>query len=313
MRGDFCSGRFSGEGVEDSVQYPCCLDGAAYTCALNTRGQGGQSMTEAVEVSKPGGTATASDDHMETRSSASTTTITSNSDLERTAGGAGLLIAAPRPTITRSAAATSGVEGPRNIVRGENGGDTFAMKLTSALVDGAWIARSSSGAGDAEKKNDVEEKGGEDASWAACELYLQLDDDTGDITAVPTIATTNQSADKPNEDELNQAEARRRCGILVASGKQAGDNSPTVVFAFVSSDNGGEASDEKVVIVRRGRTQLLTRTTSTTGSDDSMESAGARRTRATLAILWQPASPDDGEEDGEGGAYSEAWVKKTFD
>jgi hypothetical protein len=28
-----------------------------------------------------------------------------------------------------------------------------------------------------------------------------------------------------------------------------------------------------------------------------------------VAILWEPASPDDGEEDGQGGAFSDAWVK----
>jgi len=31
--------------------------------------------------------------------------------------------------------------------------------------------------------------------------------------------------------------------------------------------------------------------------------------RASVAILWEPASPDDGEEDGQGGAFSDAWVK----
>lgn len=314
MRGDFCTGgQFSGEGVAESVQYPCCSDGAAYTCALNTREQ---STTAAVEVSTPDVTATAFEDQMATASSASTATISGDySDLDRTAGEAGPLIAAPRPTDT--SADTAGVEGPRNIAREENAdGDTFAIKLTSALVDGTWVARSSSGASDVGKNNgDEEEKYGEDAgtsSLAPCELYLQLDDDTGDITAVPKIATTKQSADQPSEYKMDQAEARRRCGILVASGKQT-DNSSTFVFAFVPSDNAGKASDEKAVIVRRGRTQLLTGTTSTTGAHGSTESASEGSMRTALAILWHPSLPDDGEVDGEGGAYSEAWVKKPFE
>ena len=39
------------------------------------------------------------------------------------------------------------------------------------------------------------------------------------------------------------------------------------------------------------------------------EAAAEAAPRASVAILWEPASPDDGEEDGQGGAFSDAWVK----
>ena len=46
VRGDFCSGRFDEQG-----QFPCCLDGAEYTCELNARGQGGEETTGSTSIS----------------------------------------------------------------------------------------------------------------------------------------------------------------------------------------------------------------------------------------------------------------------
>lgn len=282
VRGDFCSGRETGE-----AQYPCCLDGAEYTCALNAQGQGQraeQGAAAAAAVQTP------------------------------VAGTQPRLVEAARPTATTA----GGQLGPREVTQEGGGGSPLGapplgtsssgggararmtLNLTSALVDGTWIARNRRAGNDTD---------GEDVA-SACELYLELDDATGEITAAPTIYQPADQSEEANAEE-NRSEVRRRCGIAVATGKQAGDDA-FVAFAFVPPEGGGDSNNKS--IVRRGRVQLLTRATTTTDADDATTDGGgdAAATRATLAILWQPASPDDGEEEGEGGAFSEAWVKKII-
>jgi hypothetical protein len=154
----------------------------------------------------------------------------------------------------------------------------------------------------------IGDEGGESSAETECALYLELNDTTREITAVPTDQSNQSNGEQSkSQEQESQSQARKRCGIAIATGRQATDGSPTVTFAFLpvigkgiegEQDKGGSGG----VLVRRGIMELLTRTTAQDGSDT---------TRAALAILWIPASPDDGEEEGEGGAYSKAWVKKA--
>lgn len=267
VRGDFCSGR------SGSAQYPCCLDGAEYTCALEARGQGGRATPTTPPTTQP---------------------------------QASQLTEAARPTERMgprevSAAGSSGF--PREALDGESRGSRFSdgiINLTSDLVDGLWVAR------DVDNEDEDAQGGGD---GELCVLFLTLDEWTGVITATPTtqqgglhtaMEPTNDTTD--TSEESNTSDSQRRCGVVSATGKQATGGSPAVAFALVTNRDEAEEDDTNEVLVRRGRVQLLTRT--------STEDVGDAAARAALAILWEPASPDDGEEEGEGGAYREAWVKK---
>ena len=101
MRGDFCSGRFSG--VDEGVQYPCCLDGAEYTCALNARGQGEPADTGA------GGAMIVAP-----------TTVSTPAGDEEARADATATVVSPQPST--SAATTAAATAPGDVVQGGGGG-----------------------------------------------------------------------------------------------------------------------------------------------------------------------------------------------
>ena len=155
LRGLFCN-RFEG----DTVSYPCCQGGAAWTCAQNAP----------ASVQQPVAQQANAEPVPQLREAARPETAAS------TAAAANLPEAPrlaprdePRTIDPAAAAAASG-----------SAGSPIRYNLTSALIDGMWVARNNDNATGANATGASAEE--------ECMLLLELDDSTGDITAVAGLS-----------------------------------------------------------------------------------------------------------------------------
>jgi hypothetical protein len=156
LRGLFCN-RFEG----DTVSYPCCQGGAAWTCAQNAPAAvqqpvEQQAYTEPVPQLREGA---------RPETVASTAAAADLPDAPRLAPRG-----EPRTVEPAAAAATAPAAAPAVNASG-SGGSPVRYNLTSALIDGMWVARNNDNATGASAEEE-------------CMLLLELDDSTGDITAV---------------------------------------------------------------------------------------------------------------------------------
>ena len=245
-------------------QYPCCLDGAEWVCPRHARGQDQSAYTSAVDSE-----ASTSTELRLSEVSRPRTLIPKNEDVVQSTGA---------PSQSAGRMTSESVQG------------RAFSNLTDVLVRGTWIAR---------------DRGDGNTSEAdECALYLELDDRTGDITAVPT-----SWSDEGQVESTNQSQSR--CGITMAVGKQQGGGaSSLVVFAFIPETE-AEVKESSGVLLRRGRFELLRwtiRDEETSGGGRYQSSSAGD---AALAIIWEPGLRDDEEDEGKGGAFSQAWVKTS--
>lgn len=261
VRGDFCSSRFDQTG---DAKFPCCLEGE-YVCAPNSSAE--------TKANRAAGDGEGNRHYPNQKPTPKPSPDPGDGDVRE----------ATRPTTRAAGPSTNpGDDDAGAPSRDSNPGAippvSGGLRLTSAMMNGAWVAR------------DEDDVTVDPPRSDECALELRVDDDASEIRAAPTnprnASHDDDSHSTPESESTRDDDAVARCGVTLVTGKILAPGSAGLATAFVATD--GDA------VPRRGVVRIVP------------ASGGGG---AALAIAWEREDEEDGDGTERGGAYAPVWVK----